>query len=101
MDTSSVENGMITRSDTPLRVINSSPEAIAKAKKRARLSFRQIRTENIFNKTLILMGLIIVLLVLGIFLTLVVQSLPRSAAGCADIRQWNALYTRRIRASPA
>ena len=56
---------MITRSDLPLRVINSSPEAIAKAKKRARLSFRQIRTENIFNKTLILMGLIMVILVLG------------------------------------
>ena len=77
MDTSSsVENGMITRSDLPLRVINSSPEAIAKAKKRARLSWRQIRTENIFNKTLMLMGLIIIILVLGIFLTLVIQSLP-------------------------
>ena len=67
---------MITRSDLPLRVINSSPEAIAKAKKRTRLSFRQIRTENIFNKTLIFMGLVMVVLVLGILLTLIVQSMP-------------------------
>ena len=76
MDTSSIENSLITRSDSPLRVINSSPEAIAKAKKRTRLSWRQIRTENIFNKTLMLMGLIIIILVLGIFQTLVIQSLP-------------------------
>ena len=67
---------MVTRSDLSLRVINSSPEAIAKAKKRTRLSFRQIRTENVFNKTLIVMGLIMVVLVLGIFLTLVLQSIP-------------------------
>src|SRR5579872_1503240 len=76
MDTSSIENGTITRSDHPLRVINSTPEAILKAKKRTRLSFRHIRTENIFNKTLLLMGLVMVLIVLGILLTLVIQSLP-------------------------
>src|ERR1700748_1525859 len=75
MDTS-VENGMITRSDLPLRVINSSPEAVLKAKKRARLSFRQIRTENVFKKTLMIAGLIMIILVLGILLTLIVQSLP-------------------------
>ncbi len=75
MDTS-VENGMITRSDLPLRVINSTPEAILKAKKRARKSFRQIRTETVFKRTLSIMGLIIVILVLGILLTLIVQSLP-------------------------
>jgi len=75
MDTS-VENGMITRSDLPLRVINSTPEAILKTKKRARRSFRQIRTENVFKRTLMLMGLIMVILVLGILLTLIVQSLP-------------------------
>jgi phosphate transport system permease protein len=67
---------MITRSDLPLRVITSSPEAIAKAKKRMRLSFRQIRSENIFNKSLMVMGLIMIILVLGILITLVVQSLP-------------------------
>ena len=75
MDTS-VENGSITRSDLPLRVITSSPEAISKAKKRARLSFRQIRTETIFNKTLMIMGLVMIILVLGILLTLIIQSLP-------------------------
>ena len=75
MDTS-VENGMITRSDLPLRVINSTPEAILKTKKRARRSFRQIRTENVFRRTLMIMGLVMVILVLGILLTLIVQSLP-------------------------
>ncbi|HEY4285504.1 MAG TPA: phosphate ABC transporter permease subunit PstC [Puia sp.] len=75
MDTS-VENGMITRSDLPLRVINSTPEAILKTKKRARRSFRQIRTENVFKRTLMIMGLVMVILVLGILLTLIVQSLP-------------------------
>jgi phosphate transport system permease protein len=75
MDTS-VENSSTTRSDAPLRVINSSPEAILKEKKRARLSFRQIRTETVFNKTLMIMGLIMIIIVLGILLTLIVQSLP-------------------------
>jgi phosphate transport system permease protein len=75
MDTSSIKNG-ITRSDLPLRVINSSPEAILKAKRRLRLSFRQIRTENVFRKTLMIMGVLVILLVLGILLTLIVQSLP-------------------------
>jgi phosphate transport system permease protein len=75
MDTS-VENSTITRSDLPLRVIASSPEAILKAKKRARLSFRQIRTETVFNKTLMIMGLVMIILVLGILLTLIIHSLP-------------------------
>jgi phosphate transport system permease protein len=75
MDTS-VENKSITRSDSPLRVINSSPEAVLKARKRARLSFRQIQTETVFNKTLMIMGLIMIIIVLGIFLTLIIQSLP-------------------------
>jgi phosphate transport system permease protein len=75
MDTS-VENASITRSDLPLRVITSSPEAILKAKKRARLSFRQIRTETVFNKTLMIMGLVMIILVLGILLTLIIESLP-------------------------
>src|SRR6201986_1099311 len=75
MDTS-VENGMITRSDLPLRVINSTPEAILKTKKRARRSFRQIRTETVFKRTLVLMGLIMVILVFGILITLIVESVP-------------------------
>jgi phosphate transport system permease protein len=81
MDTS-VENGSITRSDIPLRVINSTPEAILKAKKRTRLSFRQIRTETVFRRTLTIMGIVMILLVVGILLTLIVQSrLSMSALG--------------------
>src|SRR5882762_6765106 len=76
MDTS-VDNGSITRSDTPLRVINSkTPEAIVKTTQRIRRSFRQIRTENVFKRTLVIMGIVMVILVLGILLTLIVQSLP-------------------------
>src|SRR6202012_4141959 len=70
------ENGVITRSELPLRAINSTPGAIAKAKLRVKRSFRQIRTENVFRRTLTIMGLIMIILVLGILLTLIVQSLP-------------------------
>lgn len=75
MDTS-IENSGVTRSDLPLRVIHSTPEAKAKAKGRVRRSFRQIRTENVFRQTLMIIGLLLVILVLGILLTLIVQSLP-------------------------
>jgi phosphate transport system permease protein len=75
MDTS-VENGAVTRSDLPLRVINSTPDAISKAQRRVRRSFRQIRTESVFRQTLMIVGLLMVVLVLGILLILVVQSLP-------------------------
>lgn len=46
------------------------------AKKRLNRSFRQIRTENVFKRTLVIMGLIMVVLVFGILLTLIVQSIP-------------------------
>jgi phosphate transport system permease protein len=75
MDTS-VENGVITRSEQPLRVINSTPEGIAKIKRRVKRSFRQIRTESVFRRMLTMMGLVMIILVLGILLTLIVQSLP-------------------------
>jgi phosphate transport system permease protein len=75
MDTS-VEKGIVTRSDLPLRVINSTPEGIVKAKRRVKRSFRQIRTETVFRRTLTITGLIMIILVLGILLTLIVQSLP-------------------------
>ncbi len=71
----SVEKDMITRSE-PLRVINSSPGAISKAKARTKRSWRQIRTESVFKRTLTIMGLVMIILVLGILLTLIVQSLP-------------------------
>jgi len=75
MDTS-VEKGIVTRSDLPLRVINSTPEGIVKAKRRVKRGFRQIRTETVFRRTLTIMGLLMIILVLGILLTLIVQSLP-------------------------
>jgi phosphate transport system permease protein len=75
MDTSA-KNSVITRSDLPLRVINSTPETIARAQKKVRRSFRQIRTETVFRRTLTIMGLIMIILVLGILLTLIIQSLP-------------------------
>jgi phosphate transport system permease protein len=75
MDTS-VENGAITRSEIPLRVIHSTPEGIVKAKRRVKRSFRQIRTESVFRRTLTIMGLVMIILVLGILLTLIIQSLP-------------------------
>jgi len=75
MDTS-VKNGGITRSDLPLRVINSTPEGIAKAKNRIRRSFRQIRTETVFRQALVIIGLLMVILVMGILLTLVIKSMP-------------------------
>jgi phosphate transport system permease protein len=76
MDTT-VEKDKITRNDQALRVINSSqsPEAV-KAKRKITRSFRQIRTETIFKRTLVIAGIIMVILVLGILLTLVVQSMP-------------------------
>src|SRR5580658_4533326 len=75
MDTSA-KNSVITRSDLPLRVINSTPETIARAQKKVRRSFRQIRTETVFRRTLTIMGLIMIILVVGILLTLIVQSMP-------------------------
>jgi len=77
MDTdTSAKNSIITRSDLPLRVIHSTPETIARAQKKVRRSFRQIRTETVFRRTLTIMGLLMIILVLGILLTLIIQSLP-------------------------
>ena len=65
---------MVTRSELPLRVITSTPDAILKAKQRTKRSFRQIRTENVFKRSLMIMGLLVIVLVLGIMLTLAWQS---------------------------
>jgi phosphate transport system permease protein len=76
MDTS-VENDTVTRSDHALRVIHAGkgPDA-GTTKRRITRSFRQIRTEGVFKNTLVIMGVIMVVLVLGILLTLIVQSMP-------------------------
>jgi len=77
MKASTVDNNTITRSVTALRVIPSiNTPAVTKTNKRIKRSFRQIRTEKVFRRSLVIMGLLMVVLVLGIMLTLVVESIP-------------------------
>ena len=77
MKASAVDNNAITRSVTALRVIPSiNTPVVAKSSKRIRRSFRQIRTEKVFRRSLVIMGLLMVVLVLGILLTLIVESVP-------------------------
>ncbi len=45
-------------------------------KKKARHSFQQIKVESFFKRTLIIVALVMVVLVLGVFFTLVVESIP-------------------------
>ena len=67
---------MITRPDSILgRVITSTKIRDAvKGIKRIKRSHRQIRAENVFRKTIILVALATVVLVMGIMLTLIIQS---------------------------
>jgi phosphate transport system permease protein len=77
MDTP-VEQDLLTRSsEIPMRVINSAKTSeVVNTIKRIKRSYRQIRTENVFKKTLVIMGLAMVVLVVGILLTLIVESMP-------------------------
>ncbi len=75
MDTS-INNDLNTRSEDALRVFTSPGKATVKSAKRIKRSYRQIKTENVFRRTLTIMGLAMVILVLGIMLTLIVQSIP-------------------------
>jgi len=73
----SIDNNLITRSDVSLRVINSTSTATSvKSKKRINRSYRQIRTENVFRRALVVMGVMMIVLVAGILFTLVVESVP-------------------------
>jgi len=45
-------------------------------RRRIRRAFRQIRTETVFKQALVISGLLLVILVLGILLTLITQSVP-------------------------
>jgi phosphate transport system permease protein len=77
MDTPIGKELIARSSEMPLRAINSvKTSEVAHAIKRIRRSYRQIRTENVFRKTLVIMGLAMVVLVFGIMLTLIVESLP-------------------------
>src|SRR5580692_5933272 len=69
---------LLTRSsEMPLRVINSAKNSeVVTTIKRIRRSYRQIRTENVFKKTLVIMALAMVVLVFGIMLTLIIESIP-------------------------
>ncbi|HTS43546.1 MAG TPA: phosphate ABC transporter permease subunit PstC [Puia sp.] len=75
MDTP-IKNEKITLSEASLGVIDSGKKANTVSKKTLRRPFRQIRTEKFFKQTLVLMGLIMVILVFGILLTLIVESIP-------------------------
>ncbi len=72
-----VDNDLITRPDANSgRVIKSKkdPEAVSTTK-RLKRSHRQIKAENIFRRTLTVVGWATVVLVAGIFVTLVLQSI--------------------------
>jgi phosphate transport system permease protein len=77
MDTPVGKDLIARSSEIPLRVINSSKTSeVVNTINRVRRSYRQIRTENVFRKTLAIMALAMVVLVFGILLTLIVESLP-------------------------
>jgi phosphate transport system permease protein len=77
MDTPVGKDLIARSSEIPLRVINSSKTSeVVNTINRVRRSYRQIRTENVFRKTLVIMALAMVVLVFGILLTLIVESLP-------------------------
>lgn len=73
-----VDNHVITRPDTVLgRVITSAKIIDAvKGVKRIKRSHRQIKTEKVFRRALIIVAIAMVVLVLGIMLTLVAESIP-------------------------
>jgi phosphate transport system permease protein len=73
---SSIDNQAITRPDQSLgRVISSmlTSHKVTSAK-RIKRSYRQIRTENVFRRALYIVALSTVVLVLGIMVTLAIQS---------------------------
>lgn len=71
-----VDNLEVTRSGQKLRVTSSIKNPDKVKVNRLKRSYRQIRTENVFKKTLIITALAILVLVIGIMLTLIVQSIP-------------------------
>ena len=74
----SVDKDLITRPGFNLgRVITSKKKWDAvKGVKRIKRSHRQIRTENVFRRSLVIVALLTVVIVLGILLTLIWQSIP-------------------------
>ena len=67
----------IARNEETLRVIDfTKQKAAVKSEKRTRQSHRQIWAEKAFRRLLIIIALAMIVLVLGIALTLVIQSIP-------------------------
>ncbi|MBS1584199.1 MAG: phosphate ABC transporter permease subunit PstC [Bacteroidetes bacterium] len=68
-------NGVITRKPQVLRVINiKTPEILKIA--RLKRSYRHIKAENVFRRVLFIMAVLMLVIVLGIALTLCVESVP-------------------------
>jgi phosphate transport system permease protein len=69
------ESDILTLSDASLGVSGSVRTPI-KVRQKVKRLYRQIRTEKIFRRMLVLICLIMIVLVIGILLTLIVESLP-------------------------
>jgi len=68
-------NNVITRKPPVLRVINiKTPEILKLA--RLKRSYRHIKAENVFRRVLFIMAVLMLVIVLGIALTLCVESVP-------------------------
>lgn len=76
MDSALDQQKAVSPSEVGLAAMSPTHKRGLQAKKRLNRSFRQIRTENVFKRTLVIMGLIMVILVFGILITLIVQSIP-------------------------
>ena len=72
----SFNNNTITRGDSSRVITYSGAKETVKAKARVKRSYRQIWAEKVFRRTLVIVGLMMIVLVLGIALTLVVESIP-------------------------
>ncbi|PZF71863.1 phosphate ABC transporter permease subunit PstC [Taibaiella soli] len=68
-------NSTITRTES-VRVIPANDAPVNIDSKRAKRTFSHIRGENTFKRTLVITAIAMVVLVVGIMLTLVVQSVP-------------------------
>lgn len=72
----SLNNDIITRSEDALRVISSKAQDAVKKEKRIKRSYRHIKAENFFRRTLVVMGVLMVVIILAILFTLVAESVP-------------------------
>lgn len=75
MNGTTIDQDNLTLSEVSLGVLGSVSKPI-KVGQRVKRLYRQIRTENVFKRMLVLVGLIMIVLVIGIFLTLVIESIP-------------------------